>query len=543
MHYHARLMLSIAVSFALASVAYGQEKSKPAMGSPAMSVMVIPDERLTGIGEDMLAVRKALNLEFTSRLWGTGKIAELVAVYKNAIAESRKKKGQDSVAEAHVQKELGELYVKTANYKNAEPALRRAIQIFEMPPNTKANRDSLAGCYEYMGYVYNNKKEYSQALNAFKTWLSIMDLDGELKRDPSSERYAMALDRVAEVYVEQKNFKAAEPLMKRSLAMRKITYGEHGQTTGYVKERLAKVYEGLGKTQEIAQINNSLIESKKKELGPELGPFYANCALSNPASQSILPLSKNVGPGSKWDLHLFTREIQKKLGATIEDSSWYKIPGWYAGLWGDIPKGVKVKETNGVLWTDPPPMGFYTGPGPFATRKGFVRTNNGWWHYDENGSQSPWTQSGDSSSSKLVYSYYHYLAPVTNSDGSLKFKTVVVYFEVKPKATATVSMYNMTSLFPAGTVTRVWQENRIVVYQQLGPNKYAAYNADRVFDWNGKELSTTPDGHSVFRNGGACWQKKCGEASAVDFVGRNIKQELKQYLTKRKMFDEIKALQ
>ncbi|MCW5823129.1 MAG: tetratricopeptide repeat protein [Cyanobacteria bacterium TGS_CYA1] len=543
MHNHARLMLCIAVSFLLAPATCAQEKSQPATGSrnTACAIMIMPDERLAGIGNDMPAVRKALDLEVTSRLWGSGKIAELEKVYNNAIAEARQNKGQNSVIEARVQKELGDLYVKKGNYKSAEPPLRKAIQILEMPSNAKANRDILAGCYEYMGYVYNGKKQFPQALIAFKKWLTIMDADGVLAREPSSDKYASALERIADVYTEQKNFKAAEPLLKRSLVIRKLTYGENGYMTGCVKERLAKVYEGLGNSQEIAKINDALIQSKIKELGPELGPFYAKCSQSIAASESILPLAKTVGPGSNWNLDLFTKEIQKKLGATIENSAWYKIPGWYAGLWGEIPKGVKVKETNGILWTDPPPMGFYSGPGPFASRKGFIRSNNGWWHLDENGEQSPWTQSGNVGSDKLVYIYYHYLAPVTNSDGSVKIKTVVMNFEVKPKVT--VSMNNMTSLFPAGTVTRVWQENRISIIQQLAPRKYAGYNCERVYDWNGKEISTTPEGHSVFRNGGACWQKKCGEAKAVEFAGRNIKQELKQYLTKRKMFDEIKALQ
>lgn len=536
-------MLCIAVSFLLAPATCAQEKSQPAMGSrnTACAIMIMPDERLQGIGPDMPAVKKALDLEVTSRLWGSGKIAELEKIYNNAIIEARQKKGPNSIAEAHVQKELGELYVKKGNYKSAQPPLQRAIQILEMPPNTKANRDTLAECYEYIGYVYNGKKLYPQSLTAFKKWLTIMDADGELKRDPTSERYAMALDRVAGVYADQKNFKAAEPLLKRSLEIRKKSYGENGYVTGCVKERLAKIYEGLGNSQEITKINDALIQSKTKELGPELGPYYAKCSQSTAASESILPLLKTVGPGSDWNMDLFTKEIQKKLGVTIEDSAWYKIPGWYAGLWGEIPKGVKVKETNGVLWTDPPPMGFYSGPGPFATRKGFIRSNNGWWHYDENATQSPWTQSSNVGSDKLVYVYYHYLAPVTNGDGSVKRKTMVLNFEVKPKKP--FSANSMTSIFPAATVTRVWQENRISIIQQLAPRKYSGYNCERVYDWNGKEISTTPEGHSVFRNGSACWQKKCGEAMVVNFVGRNLKQELKQYLTKRKMFDEIKALQ
>ena len=535
------LMLCLSASLLVSYAADAHEKSKTSMGKPTSCAIIIQDMPLDDIARGMPNVRLALSFAHTSSLIAAGKNEELIALYNKAISDARKSQGPHSICEAAVQQNLGDFYIGKSNYKSAESAYRRGIEIMEMPPNKRSHREILAECYEGMGYVYNNKKQYSQALEAFKKWVRIMDDDGLLRRDSNSESYAMGLDRVADAYMKLNNFKAAEPILKRSLEMRKKTYGENGTTTNCVKEQLAKVYEALGRESEVEKFDQDLIQSKRKELGSELGSFFVKCSKMTAASENILPLGATLGPGAEWNQKLFTKEIQRKLGSSPEDASWYKIPNWMAGLWGEIPKGVKVKETDGVLWTDPPPMGFYSGPGPFATRKGFVRGKNGWWHHDVNAVQSAWTQGGSVGSQKLVYTYYQNLVPVINSDGSIKFKMVVLNFEVKPKVAIKANDYS--SLFPAARVTRIWQENRISIFQQLRPGKYAVYTAEHVYDWNGKEQSTTPDGNKVYRLGNASWENKAAAAAETNFVARDLKHELKQFLTKRKMFDEIKSLQ
>jgi tetratricopeptide (TPR) repeat protein len=497
--------------------------------------------RISSIAGNMPTVRKALDPDVTISLWNDGKIDELVSLYKKAIAEAQKMQGSNSVAEAAVQQELGDLYIKKGNYKNAEPAFRRAIAILQMPPNAKAQQDILGECFQGIGYVCMNKKQYAKAVDAFKQWIAIMEKDGHLTQDPSSETFAMALDSLAEAHVKQNNYRAAETLLKRSLAMRKVTYGEHDSTTNYVVEHLLEVYDALGKTSEIAKIENNLIESKKRELPPELGSFYAQQAHQSRKSNCALPLIATLGPGAEWNQKRFTQEIEKKLG-TASDANWYKIPNWFAGLWSDqdIPKEIKVEEINGVLRSpEENPTAFHTGPLPYyAARRGFVRTRIGdeWWHYDEN--QSNWTQSGRSDSKDLGYIYYQNIRPVTNRDGSITFRAVALHFYIKPKVA-----YNFNSLFPAGTILRVWQQDNIMTYKQVAPRKYALYTCERMYDWNGKERRVTPEGDKVFWLGGASWQKKVGDAAPAKFVGMDLKQELRKYLTKRRMFDELKRLE
>ncbi len=64
-----------------------------------------------------------------------------------------------------------------------------------------------------------------------------------------------------------------------------------------------------------------------------------------------------------------------------------------------------------------------------------------------------------------------------------------------------------------------------------------------MYDWNGKERRVTPEGDKVFWISGASLQKKVGEAAPAKFVGMDLKLELKRYLTKRRMFDELKRLE
>lgn len=514
MHKHSRLILCLAASLWLAPSAFAQTKSQKLNATPPVLMQS-----------------------------NKGNVAACaISIPDIAIAEVRQKHGANSIAEAAIQQELGDLYIKKGNYKNAETAFRKAIAILQTPSNAKAHQDILGDCFEGIGYVLMDKKEYAKAVDAFKQWIATMEKNGHLAQDPSSEIFAMALDRLSDAYVNQKNFRAAEPLLKRSLAMRKVTYGEYGSTTEYVMEHLLEVYDGLGKTAEIAKLENSLIESKKRELGTELGAFYAQQAHQSRKLNSVLPLIAALGPGAQWNQKKFTQEIEKKLG-TASDATWYKIPNWFAGLWGeDIPKGVKVEEINGVLRPpDENSMAFHTGPSPvYATRRGFVRArdNSGWWHYDENNAQSNWTQSGRSDSKNLGYIYYQNMRPVTNGDGSVTFRTVSLHFDVKPKVA-----YNFNSLFPAGTVFRVWQQDKIMTYKQVAPCKYALFTCERMYNWNGKEKRVTTEGNKVFWIGGASWQKKIGEAAPAKFVGIDLKQDLKKYLAKHRMLDELKRLE
>lgn len=542
MHNNLRLLLGLAVFLCLAPGASAQDKSNSRSNTACYAVS-IPDMKISSIAGKMPTVKKALDLDVTIPLWNAGKVDELVSLYKKAIAEAKKMQGPNSVAEAAVWQELGELYIKKGNYKNAEPAFLKAIAILQMPPNVKAHQDILGKCFEGIGYVHMDKKQYAKAVDAFKKWVAIMEKNGQLTQDPNSEMFAMALDSLAGAHMKQNNFIAAEPLLKRSLAMRKITYGEYGSTTVYVMEHLMEVYDGLGKKSEIAKIENSLFESKKRELGPELGEFYVQQAHLSRKSNSVLPLIAALGPGAKWNQKKFTQEIEKKLG-TASDATWYKIPNWFAGLWSDqdIPTGVKLIEINGVLRSpDEDKVTLYSGSFPnYGIRRGFVRARDGsgWWHFDENNVQSNWTQSGRSDSKDLGYTYYQNIRPVTNGDGSITFRKVALHFDVKPD----VAYKDFSSFFPAGTVFRVWQQDQIMTCKQVAPGKYALFTCEKMYDYNGKERRVNPEGNKVYWIGGASWQKKIGEAAPAKFVGIDLKQELKKYLTKRRMFDQLKQL-
>src|SRR5690606_11629906 len=64
-----------------------------------------------------------------------------------------------------------------------------------------------------------------------------------------------ALDTLADLYEAQNDFAAAEPLLKRSVAIREKVKGQPG--VGPARERLAVVYDKLGRSDEAQAVRNA----------------------------------------------------------------------------------------------------------------------------------------------------------------------------------------------------------------------------------------------------------------------------------------------
>lgn len=322
------------------------------------------------------------------------------------------------------------------------------------------------------------------------------------------------------------------------LSSREETYGKNSTMVQHCLKQLREVAIAQKKFKDAETASERILAITTTQLGPVFGPFYMQQMKRNTSSECVLPLDPTFGPGARFDEKRFTQVVKRKLGDG--STEWCKIPNWLAGLWGEIPKNARVKEVNGAVWNDPPPSGFYEGPGPYASRRGFLRTKDGWWHYNREFSSDMWDCGSTSGSTLLVYTYYRTHLPVTEADGSVCFRRSTLHFRVKPDK---LTHGNEMSLFVPGTVTAVWQEDNDEVFKNFPDDKVAIFSATRIYSWDGRQLSAAPGDPARQISSGVNWQKKAGPPARTTEQGVDYLKSLKEFLTKQKMFDELKIVE
>jgi tetratricopeptide (TPR) repeat protein len=470
-----------------------------------------------------------------TQLWNAGKYAQIESLYQRAVEIEEKTSGKDNPDVGKLLCAWALHYTHRGLTDKSEPLYRRALTILEKTP--KSNLDELKDCYSGLGYFYESKNQLPLAERYFKQALATNEKTAAARHDPNEELLAMSIDKVADVLTKQGKYSEAKSLLKRSLAMREATYGPDGDMVQGRLERLSEVDKKLGLTKDSEQASKRVLAIKKNNYGPILGPFYeqAQRLMKNNPHNCILPLSDNLRVGAAFNERVATAEIKKRFGGV--SAQWHKIPNWLAGLWGKIPTDRKVKEVNGEVWDDPPPAGFYEGPGPFAVRRGCIQTKDGWWEYNKKGNSDFWTRGSSEREESLEYSFVHRHQPVTTSDGIIIFRDSTIFFKVKPSAAVKDDV-----LLPPGTIKAVWQEDREEVYRPLAKDQVALYAGTRIYNWHGNQVSSAPGDANRKAHDGVTSLTRAGKPAAFTYRGFDAEKNLQSYLTKQKLYAELRLL-
>ena len=429
--------------------------------------------------------------------------------------------------------ELGLTYENKSQYAEAESAFRRSLSILEKRQGL--DPEELVAPLNGLGRVCEHKQLYSEAESLFKRSVSIQQ-DSPIHSD--DEMLAMTLDFLGNLLCKEHKYPEAESVYKQSLSRREKTYGKNSDMVQHCLKQLSEVAIAQKKFKDADSAAERILAIEKTQLGPLLGPFYMQQMKRDTTGECVLPLGPELGSGSPFDEKRFTQVVKQKLGAG--STQWCKIPDWLAGLWGEIPPNARVAEVNGAVWNDPPPSGFYVGPGPYASRRGFVRTRDGWWHYNHELSSDMWDCGSRSGSALLVYTYYRTHLPVTENDGSVCFRRSTLHFRVKPDK---ASHGNELSFFVPGTVTTVWQEDNDQVFKRFPDDQVAMFSATRIYGWDGKQLSAAPGDPDRQISSGVSWQKKAGPPARTTEQGFDYKRCLVEFLTQQKMFEELRTVE
>lgn len=437
-------------------------------------------------------------------------------------------------SKANTLTEQGLRLENTNQYSQAVSTFRLALSILEKTPGV--DPEEMVAPLNGLGRCLGKLQNYSEAERTLKRSVAIQRGSSIHCED---EMLAMTLDFLGEVLGKERKFTEAETVYRQSLTMREKTYGKNSYMVQNCLTRLSNLALAQNKGSESEAAKERIINIEEAKLGQPLGSFYVQQMKRNTTGECVLPLSSNYGTGARFEEKQFTKAVKVVLGHS--STEWCKIPDWLAGLWGQIPKNEKIQEINGVVWPGgQPPMGFYSGPGPCAHRRGYIRTKGGWWDQNQSCSSDMWDCAGGPGSPVLVYTYYRTLLPAVQPDGSIRFRRSELHFRVKPDN----SKFKLEqSIFVPGTVKDVWQEDNEEVYKNFPGNKVACFVARRIYDWNGRKLDAAPGDPTRQVSAGVGWQNRVGPPGHTHEQGIDYLKSLKEFLTKQKMQSEIPLLE
>jgi CHAT domain-containing protein/Flp pilus assembly protein TadD len=286
----------------------GREKAKAAFGE-----------------QDSVFAEYTNNLGFIYSKTGQYKEAELL--FLQAIAIRKKNSGEQHPSYAQSLSTLAGLYLTLENYSKAEPLFLEAMAIEKNALGTDQSSyaqslNNLAAFFQKMGNYTKAESFYLQALATYKKALGVQH-----------PKYAQSLNNLATLYEVMGHYTKAESLFLEGLAILKDVLGAQHPSYALNLNNLASLYQRMGNYSKAEPFYLQALEINKKVLG-EKHPSYAN-NLSNLAA-----LYKNLENYSMAEsLHLQALEIRKKALGELHPSyannlinlaALYKINGNYS---------------------------------------------------------------------------------------------------------------------------------------------------------------------------------------------------------------------
>jgi tetratricopeptide (TPR) repeat protein len=210
--------------------------------------------------------------------------------------------------------DLAELYIDLGRQTEAEPLLRRAIDMRESAQ--KVDSLELAGSLVSLGRVYSNLDRAQEAEPLLKRALGI----AETNLPPSSPVYADIFDGLTKVYRDLGRYAEAETAAKRSAAVYENSIGSGNPLLATALNNLASVYLQMQRYADAEPLVRRALEIDEKALGADhrnvslvlnnlaslklaTGQTTEALGLSRRSTQvAIALLSKDAGSGAGFDV-------------------------------------------------------------------------------------------------------------------------------------------------------------------------------------------------------------------------------------------------
>jgi tetratricopeptide (TPR) repeat protein/CHAT domain-containing protein len=214
------------------------------------------------------------------RLRDAGKYAEATLIAERLVEiEDHSVRGPDRNDVAVALNDLAQLYWAQDRYAEAEPLLRRSLNIIERAQGPQDNNvavalDSLANLYSAQGH-------YAEAEPLFRRSLAIREKEAQ-RDNPDDAGVSNALNSLARLYVAQGRLAEAEPLFERSVSIREKVFGPDHREVAAALTNQAGLYHDQGRDAEAERLYRrslDILENRLPAGHHHLGAVLHNLAL------------------------------------------------------------------------------------------------------------------------------------------------------------------------------------------------------------------------------------------------------------------------
>ena len=180
---------------------------------------------------------------------------------RKALAEAKKHANAKLIAVAS--NDLAQLLQATNRLKEAEPLMRRALEI---------SKASFGEQHPAVAIGLNNLAQLLKATNRLKEAEPLMRRALEISKASFGEQHpavAIGLNNLAHLLKDTNRLKEAEPLMRRALEISKASFGEQHQVVAVVMNNLAQLLKDTNRLKEAEPLMRRALEIDMASFGEQ----------------------------------------------------------------------------------------------------------------------------------------------------------------------------------------------------------------------------------------------------------------------------------
>ncbi|MDZ7993145.1 MAG: tetratricopeptide repeat protein [Nostoc sp. EfeVER01] len=211
-----------------------------------------------------------------------GKYMEAENLYNEALNIYKRLSGDHNFNIATCNNNLGLVCLNQGKYNEAQLFYQQALKLKKH--KLGENHIDIANCYDNLGIIYRYLGKYSEAELYFNQGLELserLSIDGIFPKTQIDKIKAQIYNDLALLYLDKKQYKEAEDLIKKCLELTKQLYGENHIYTATNNNNLASLYHDQGRYTEAENLYQKALKVRKKMLGedhPDVAITYSNLA-------------------------------------------------------------------------------------------------------------------------------------------------------------------------------------------------------------------------------------------------------------------------
>jgi len=202
------------------------------------------------------------------RLYAEGKYDAAFSLAEKTVAEREVRLGKEHPRTASAISDLGAMHLAKGNIANAEPLLKRAVEILE---KAKDGETILSAALSNLASVYSHKGEFKRAEAALEKAASIEEKAGAARES----EYASLLAKLGTIYMKSSRTGDAEKLLLKAISIHEKRKAERPLFIDLTN--IGTLYRGMGRYDKAADAYNRAVPIAERLYGgkhPDVGKLY-----------------------------------------------------------------------------------------------------------------------------------------------------------------------------------------------------------------------------------------------------------------------------